>query len=368
VNLTEPNAIVSSVSSQTNVTCNGANDGTATITASGGTGALSYDWSPGNPSGDGTVSVIGLSPQTWTCIITDANMCTQTQTVSITEPTAVTTSVTSQTDPTCNSGNDGSADVAVTGGIGAYTYLWSPSGGIGSTETGLTAGTYSCVVTDGNGCSATQTVILSEPAAIASSQTVILCAGQTLTVGASTYTVTGIYNETLPALNGCDSTVTTDLTINNAIDVTTTVAGNTVSSNENGATYQWIDCLNGNAPVAGETNQSYTPVVSGDYAVIVTVGACSDTSACTNVITGIESNENVAFNVYPNPTSGNVTIQLNNTTSDAQIEVFDAIGQLVASEKPLSNTVTISLPDDVGIYLVRVTVNGVTSTQKLIKD
>ncbi len=368
VTITEPNAIASSVSSQTDLTCNGSNDGAATITASGGTGLLSYDWTPGNPTGDGTVSVTGLSAQTWTCTITDANMCMHTQVVTITEPTAVTTSVTSQTDPTCNAGNDGTADIAATGGVGNFTYLWSPSGGTAATATGLAAGSYTCLVTDANGCAASEIITLSEPAAITSSQTVTLCAGQTLTVGASTYTVTGIYNETLTALNGCDSTVTTDLTINASIDVSTTVVGNTATANQNGATYQWIDCLNSNAPLAGETNQSLTPAVSGDYAVIVTVGSCSDTSACTNVITGIDALEVNNFSVYPNPTNGVVTIQLNTFSPNAQIEVFNALGQMVITAKPTNTVTTVELPEDNGIYLVRVTINGMSTTQKVIKE
>jgi hypothetical protein len=368
VNLTQPDAITSSVSSQTDVTCNGSADGSATLTVAGGTGLLMYDWTPGNPTGDGTVSISGLSAQTWTCTITDANMCTHTQVVSITEPGAVTTSVTSQTDPTCNGGNDGTAGISATGGTGSFTYLWSPAGGTAATATGLTAGSYTCVVTDANGCVASEIITLSEPNAVAVSQTVTLCAGQTLTVGTSTYNASGIYTDVLQSMDGCDSTVTTDLTVEAAIDNSTTTVGNTVTANQNSATYQWIDCLNGNAPVAGATNQSFTPAVSGDYAVIVTVGACSDTSACTNVITGIEANEITAFSVFPNPANGIITVQLSSVSGDAKIEVFNATGELVHSEKPLSSTVTIVLPEEKGIYLVRITENGLSAAQRVINE
>jgi large repetitive protein len=367
VNITQPNAITSSVSSQTDVTCNGSSDGSATITAAGGTGLLIYDWTPGNPTGDGTVTVSGLTAQTWTCTITDANMCTHTQTVSITEPGAVTTSVTSQTDPTCNGGNDGTAAISATGGVGNFTYLWSPAGGTAATATGLTAGSYTCVVTDANGCAASELITLNEPAAIASSQTVTLCAGQTFTVGASTYTATGIYTETLSAINGCDSTVTTDLTINPAIDVTISSLTGTLTANQNGATYQWFDCVSGTI-IPGATSQSYTPATSGDYAVIITLGQCSDTSACLNVITGIEAVEDITFNVYPNPTNGLVNVQLNTFSPDAQIEVFNATGQLVHAEKALSDIVTITLPEDNGIYLLRITIGGVSSTLRVVKE
>lgn len=365
VNITQPTTVTASVSSQTDPLCNGANNGSITASASGGTGTLAYLWSPiGGTSS--TAAAIGAG--TYTCTVTDINGCSATVSATLGEPAPLVATLISQASPTCFGGNDGTATVDVIGGTAAYTYAWSPSGGNGATGNGLSIGTFTCTIMDANGCTQTQSVFITQPAAIGSSQTVNVCYGNSFTVGVSTYTATGVYSDVFTALNGCDSTVTTDLTINNAIDVTTTTAGNTISSNENGATYQWIDCLNGNAPVAGETNQSFTPTVSGDYAVIVTVGSCSDTSACTNVITGIQLNGQVAFNIYPNPTNGDITITLNQAAGDAQIEIFNAIGQLVNTEKPLNNTVTVSLPADTGIYLVRVTTNGISTTQKVIKE
>lgn len=71
-----------------NVACNGGATGAATInTPTGGAGGYTYNWTPGNPTGDGTVSVTGLTTGVWTCTVTDANTCQTTQTFNITQPT-----------------------------------------------------------------------------------------------------------------------------------------------------------------------------------------------------------------------------------------------------------------------------------------
>lgn len=364
VTITEPSVITASVTSQSDPLCNAGTNGTATVSASGGTGTLTYSWLP---AGGSAATTTGIGAGSYTCTITDANGCTQATSVTLSEPPAISTSGTFNTDPTCNGGSDGAMGVFAAGGTGSYTYNWLPSGGTAASASGLAAGTYTCVVTDANACTATFVNTLSQPAAIASSQTVTLCFGGSFTVGSNTYTATGIYTDVLTALNGCDSTVTTDLTVNTAIDITTTNSFGTISSNQNGATYQWIDCLNGNAPVVGATNQSFTPTVNGDYAVIVTVGSCSDTSACSNVITGIENTSIATFSLYPNPTNGWITIQTGSVTNST-IEVFNAVGQLVMTEKANSSVITLQLPEENGIYLIRVTVNSSSYTQKVIKE
>jgi hypothetical protein len=111
-------------------------------------------------------------------------------------------------------------------------------------------------------------------------------------VNGNTYdasTPTGTETFTSAGSFGCDSVVTINLTVLPAIDLTITNIDATLTSNEAGAQYQWLDCDNGNAIVTGETNQSYSPTVTGNYAVAITVGNCSDTSACELVdFTGLE--------------------------------------------------------------------------------
>lgn len=92
---------------------------------------------------------------------------------------------------------------------------------------------------------------------------------------------------------GCDSIVTLDLTIN-TVDPSATQNGGTLTANQAGATYQWLDCDNGNAVIPGETAQSFSPVtITGNYAVEVTMNGCADTSGCFFIdLTGIEELEN----------------------------------------------------------------------------
>ncbi len=105
-----------------------------------------------------------------------------------------------------------------------------------------------------------------------STQTFDECFGFSVTVGNNTYSTTGIYTDTLLGASaaGCDSIVTTDLTVQNQIDNTVVVSGSTITSNAVNVTYQWIDCDNGNNHITGETGISYTATTNGNYAVIVT--------------------------------------------------------------------------------------------------
>ncbi|WP_201297683.1 SprB repeat-containing protein, partial [Flavobacterium sp. 9AF] len=107
-------------SSQTNVACNGGSNGAASVNvATGGVGPYTYNWTPGNPTGDGTTSVTGLTAGTWTCTVTDANSCTTSVNFTITQPTALSLTPASQTNIACNGGSNGAAAVNVaTGGAG----------------------------------------------------------------------------------------------------------------------------------------------------------------------------------------------------------------------------------------------------------
>ena len=165
-----PCTVALTPASQTNIACNGGSTGAATVNAAtGGTGPYTYNWTPGNPTGDGTTSVTGLTAGTWTVTVTDANGCTATQSFTITQPTVLNATAGAQTNVSCNSGTNGSATVAVTGGTPGYTYSWAPSGGTAATATGLAAGTYTVTVTDANGCTDTQAFTITQPLTLVTS-------------------------------------------------------------------------------------------------------------------------------------------------------------------------------------------------------
>lgn len=161
VTLTEPPLLTSSIAG-TDVLCFGGTTGSATITPTGGAGNNTYAWSP---SGGNAATATGLAAQSYTCTVTDANGCTTSQSVTLTEPSAI-TATSSQVDELCNGGNNGSATVVPSGGAGNYTYSWSPSGGNSATAPNITAGPYTCTITDANGCTLTQTFSITQPQAI----------------------------------------------------------------------------------------------------------------------------------------------------------------------------------------------------------
>ncbi|MGL5890659.1 MAG: T9SS type A sorting domain-containing protein, partial [Bacteroidia bacterium] len=361
VSVTQPAAILSSLSSGSNISCFNANDGSASVIASGGTGTLSYSWTP---SGGNAAAASGLSAGIYTCTISDQNGCTATQTTTIIEPDELMTSLLSQTIPTCFGGNDGSITLNTTGGTGTIAYTWTPFGGNNATANNLTAGTYTVTVNDANNCQITETLTLTQPGAIASSQTVTLCAGQTITVGVNTYSVTGVYTDVLNSMNSCDSTVTTNLTVEAPIDVTIQTGINIISAIQLGATYQWIDCNNNNLPIAGETGQTFSPVINGNYAVIITVGSCSDTSVCSTFTTGIEDNSSNSFAVYPNPNNGQFIVEL---TSSGTVSIVDVTGREVFVQQMIAGRNTVDLSNQSnGVYLMRIANNGQQAVQRII--
>ncbi|MBL4654011.1 MAG: SprB repeat-containing protein, partial [Flavobacteriales bacterium] len=128
VTITEPTAVSISTAINSSVTCNGGNDGQITATGTGGTGSISYSWSANtgvqsSSSGIGTALLAG----TYTVTASDDNGCAIGSSPAdvISEPATISISLSSQTNVSCNAGNDGAIDINVAGGIGGYTYNWT---------------------------------------------------------------------------------------------------------------------------------------------------------------------------------------------------------------------------------------------------
>lgn len=141
--------IAASTTVNSDVSCNGGSDGSATASSSVGTTPFTYTWS----NGATTATASSLSAGTYTVTVTDANGCSGTATATIGEPTAITVNV-SGNDATCATGTDGDATATVSGGTAPYAYLWS-NGATTSTIQNLSPGTYSVTITDANGCVST---------------------------------------------------------------------------------------------------------------------------------------------------------------------------------------------------------------------
>ncbi len=166
--VTSPTQLVWTSVAQTNVSCNGGNDGSITALASGGTGTINYNLQPGN-----VTNQTGLFPNliagVYTLTATDANGCSISTLVTVSEPTAVTFVNTLSTNVSCNGGNDGTLTVTASGGTGIISYNLQP-GNI-TNQSGLfinlIAATYTIVATDANGCSTSTTVVINQPSPLA---------------------------------------------------------------------------------------------------------------------------------------------------------------------------------------------------------
>ena len=209
-------ALTISSSTQTNISCNGANDGTASVTTTFGTAPISYNWTPGNPAGDGTASVTGLTPGTWTCTVTDGNGATAIQNFTITEPAALTGNA-SATSLLCN-GDESTITVTAAGGTAPYT---------GTGTFTANAGNQSYTITDNNGCTTSASVNITEPDALTADAiaTFILCNGDESTVtvsatgGTAPYSGIGTFTAnagnqiyTITDDNGCTTSASVNIT------------------------------------------------------------------------------------------------------------------------------------------------------------
>ncbi len=160
----------------------------------------------------------------------------------------------------------------------------------------------------------------------------------------------------LTNMNGCDSIISLDLTIEQ-IDVTTNTLDVTITANSSSSMYQWLDCDNGFAPLFGETNQSYIATSNGNYAVVITQNGCSDTSTCTlisNVSTTEIFLEDIVI-IYPNPTSGKVSIHFIENQHAVSVRLINNLGQEVMTESFKENeTVSFDVKAQSGIYWLEV--------------
>jgi len=168
---------------------------------------------------------------------------------------------------------------------------------------------------------------------------------------------------------GCDSVVTLDLTITPLPDNNVTQAGSLLTADQTGATYQWLDCDDNNAQINGETNQSYTPTVTGNYAVEVTLNGCVDTSACFLVdYTGLSDLYAEIISIHPNPTSDVLTISgLNEVNGLRSMEITSTTGKLVMKIEELKEEIDVSkLPT--GVYFLNIVHEKGVETIRFVKQ
>lgn len=296
--VTEPAAIAISMAS-TNISCNGAMDGTATAMATGGTGTLTYFWDNGLT----TPTISNLSPGIYTVNVSDDNFCGESASITITQPTAMVLNVIT-TNETANAANDGTALAQISGGDGTYAFLWS-NGETSQTIDSLGSDNYCVTVTDGSGCTVQGCGFVDafgcNSIQVVVNNTNVDCFGNengTATAaafngtepydflwsnGSTTTTVTnltpGLYTVTCTDANSC--TGVSQITISESSQLMLTVInfGNVACNNSDGFAsvaavggilgyqYLWSN---------GETTSMITDLTAGSYSVTVT-----DPNNCT---------------------------------------------------------------------------------------
>ncbi|MBI2269374.1 MAG: PKD domain-containing protein [Bacteroidetes bacterium] len=136
----------SASSSTTDISCNGGSDGSASVSASSGASPYTYSWSTGSTA----ITIASLAAATYTCTTTDNKGCSVTTTAVVSQPSALSVSLTPTNTGTCG-GSDGSITSSVSGGTPGYTYSWQNSA-TSANISSLVAATYSLTVTDNKGC------------------------------------------------------------------------------------------------------------------------------------------------------------------------------------------------------------------------
>lgn len=161
ISVVVPNATASFAGDSTQVSCPGGSDGTATATMTPSIGTVTYQWD--DPMAQTTQTATGLAAGTYHCTVTSDVGCSGTVTVVVTEIPGMIGTVYNVTNVSCNSLNDGSITISVTGGTPGYTYAWDNSPSTDVTASGLYAGTYTVTITDSKGCIISLTQDVTEP-------------------------------------------------------------------------------------------------------------------------------------------------------------------------------------------------------------
>jgi len=302
VTINQPAALTLSTSSA-NAACGNSN-GQATAFPGGGTPGYNYLW---NTSATGQ-TVSGLSANTYTVTVTDLKGCTKSTTTIVSSTSGVIAGIASSSSVSCNSGNNGTASVSITGGTPGYNFAWSPGGATSQTVSGLSANTYTVTITDGNSCTSTASVIITQPTALSVStipvnstcgnsngQATATAGGgngsysfiwsNTINTNSISSVAAGIYTVTITDSKGCTSSSTANigntggptLSVLSSTDVTcsgnangTATAG--VSGGTSGFNYVWFP--------GGTTGSAISGLSAGNYTVSVT-----DANGCTSTST-----------------------------------------------------------------------------------
>lgn len=207
INISEP-AAITVTADITHVSCYNGSDGSVDLTVSGGISPYTYSWNNGLYN---TEDVSGLTAGQYVVAVTDSHDCIYHDTLVILQPTAIQTQI-SVRPVRCFQGSDGVVNLTVTGGSPPYTYHWNNGSYTTEDLQNVPAGQYDVLITDQNGCTASDIATVSEPPQLTGNRLVTICTGDSFFTGGAYQTIPGIYYDTIVAVNGCDSILHTTLT------------------------------------------------------------------------------------------------------------------------------------------------------------
>ncbi|MEO8149224.1 MAG: T9SS type A sorting domain-containing protein [Bacteroidia bacterium] len=367
ITLTQPSAFIANVSG-VNPGCFGGSNGTSTVAAGGGAAPYTYSWNTVPVKTLATAS--GLAAGVYTVTVSDANGCTKTAVVTLTQPTVIlVTGVV--TNVKCNGGTTGSINITPSGGTAPYTYLWTGGATTKDRINVLAAGTYTVTVTDTKGCTSQYSNTISQPTAITATATStnVSCFGGTngtanavASGGTPPYTYSwnsvpvkttpavtglkkGLYTVIITDSKGCLKAASVNITEPAAINVSitktnvTTLGGNngTATANVSGGvspyTYSW-----NTVPV--KTSQTVTGLITGTYTVTV-----SDANGCTKSASVVITQPSVRMAdysqpevsssvIFPNPSDGRFTVSFDETIrTNVNMQVYGMTGECVFKQE-----------------------------------
>ncbi len=227
INITQPTLLNFTTPIITNPLCHGGT-GSASVTATGGTGTKTYTITPLGPQSNTLGNFTGLTAQLYTMTVSDANNCTKTTVINITQPNVLSFTAPAISNPLCHGGS-GIANLNAVGGTGIKTYTIDPLGPQSNTTgnfSGLTAQTYTVIATDVNGCASNTSITVLQPAPITvTASDVSGCIGDTMLLqgnpAGGLFNVSNPYNGpttqytyTYTDGNGCSNSATANIFMN----------------------------------------------------------------------------------------------------------------------------------------------------------
>lgn len=198
-------------------------------------------------------------------------------------------------------------------------------------------------------------------------QSFAICFGDSVVVGNSVYFYSGNYIDTLAGPLICDTLIYTQIFMTQ-LDTSLIVSNNILVAAQSGVTYQWMSCNSGQfIPIPGAVGQIFVASMPGSYAVALDNGTCRDTSLCYNVLAiGLDEPADNLVSVLPNPISEYCTI--NCERGIIKIELYCSDGRMINSFNGIGSTFrmnTNSLID--GCYFIKVYTKAGMSMKRIVK-